>query len=311
MLCGPYDETLARAGLPRTRCPQPGIRDDDMGKQMRSEEPWVFNREEPCVTAAPPRRILVADDSPVNCLVARRLLQELGYQADIAATGARAEARHRQQPYDLILMDSQMAGMHGFAAAGRIRAIAMEAGRRVSMVACTTASSDEQRNACLAAGMDDVCMKPLHATQLRNLLVVWLPPRTPQEAGLRDTETRTELRLLASLFGSGFEEVVLMFQADTNSRLQALHEAAAAGNLPQIRKVAHALGGSCASMGGWRMAGLCRMLELHCHAGLCANHPEILVEIAREYTTFNMQAEHVLSNQRLGLPDEQETASRY
>jgi CheY-like chemotaxis protein len=311
MLCGPYDKTLARAGLPRTRCPQPGIRDDDMGKQMRSEEPCAFNREDPCVPAAPPRRILVADDSPVNCLVARRLLQELGYQADIAPTAAQAEARHQQQPYDLILMDSQMAGMHDFDATARIRAIAMEAGRRVPIIACTTASSDEQRNACLAAGMDDVCVKPLHAAQLRNLLALWLPPRTLQEAGRRDTETRAELRLLASLFGNGFEEVVLMFRTDTESRLQALHEAADAGNLIQMRKVAHALGGSCASMGGWRMAGLCRMLELQCHAGLCANCPQILAEIAKEYATFNMQAEHVLSDQRPGFPDEQGTASRY
>jgi CheY-like chemotaxis protein len=310
MLCGPYDETLARAGLPRTRCPQPGIR-DDMGKQMRSEEPCVFNRDDPCVPAAPLRRILVADDSPVNCLVARRLLQELGYHADIAATSAQAESRHRQQPYDLILMDSQMAGMHGFDAMARIRAIAMDAGRRVPIIACTTASSDEQRNACLAAGMDDVCVKPLHAAQLRSLLVLWLPPRTVQEASRRDTEIRAELRSLASLFGSGFEEVVLMFQADTESRLQTLHKAAEAGNLAQIRKVAHALGGSCASMGGWRMAGLCRMLELQCQAGLCANCSQVLVEIAKEYTTFNIQAEQVLSSQRPGFPDEQGTASRY
>ena len=66
-----------------------------------------------------------------------------------------------------------MAGPNGFAATGRIRA--MEKGRRVPIIACTTASSEEQRSACLNAGMDDVCVKPLHQTQLRNLLVLWLP----------------------------------------------------------------------------------------------------------------------------------------
>jgi hypothetical protein len=64
-------------------------------------------------------------------------------------------------------------------------------------------------------------------------------------------------------------------------------------------------------MGGWRMAGLCRMLELQCHAGLCANCPQILVEITKEYASFNMQVEHVLGIQELGFPDEQGTASRY
>ena len=55
------------------------------------------------------RRILVADDSPVNCLVAQRLLRDLGYVADIAASVGQVMERHCRQPFDLILMDSQMA----------------------------------------------------------------------------------------------------------------------------------------------------------------------------------------------------------
>jgi len=280
-----------------------------MGKQMRSEEPYVFSRGSFCVPAAAPRRILIADDSPVNCLVAQRLLHELGYRADIAATGAHAMARHREHPYDLILMDSQMAGMHGFDATARIRAT--EVGRRVPIIACTTASSDEQRSACLAAEMDDVCVKPLHAAQLRDLLLLWLPPRTPEELGRRDADTRAELRSLATLFGSGFNEVVLMFRADTETRLQALREAAEAGNLALVRKVAHALGGSCASMGGWRMAGLYRILELRCHAGSCANYPQILAEVAEEYAAFNVQAERVLNSWRMASPNEHPAPGRY
>lgn len=255
------------------------------------------------------RRILVADDSPVNCLVAQRLLCNLGYAADTAASGADANARHRKHPYDMILIDSQMALDHGFDLTTRLRA--MEKGRRVPIVACTTASSEEQRGACLNSGMDDVCVKPLQQVQLRNLLLVWLPPRTVEEASRRDAGTRAELRALAELFGSGFGEVVAMFAADTESRLQALHEAARVEDARQLHRLAHALGGSCASMSGWRMAGLCRLLDLKYQTGQSAGCARLLTDIGVEYRGFRLQLDHVLRCHLLAEPNEQEAASRY
>lgn len=261
------------------------------------------------IPGAVARRILVADDSPVNCLVAQRLLYNLGYPADIAATGANAMERHRKRPYDLILMDSQMAGANSFDATERIRA--MEKGRRVPIIACTTASSEEQRSACLSAGMDDVCVKPLQQTQLRNLLVLWLPPRTLEEASRRDAGTRAELRSLAGLFGDGFAEVVTMFRTDTDARLLALRAAADPGDVVQLRRVAHALGGSCASMGGWRMSGLCRVLELKCQAGHGAGCARLLADIANEYRSFTLQLDHVLRCQQFAGASEQASAGRH
>lgn len=260
------------------------------------------------VPGALARRILVADDSPVNCLVAQRLLHDIGYTADTAATGASAMERHRRRPYDLILMDSQMAGANGFDATTRIKA--MGHARPVPIIACTTASSEEQRSACLHAGMDDVCVKPLQQTQLRNLLMLWLPPRTLEEASRRDAGARAELHGLAGLFGDGFAEVVAMFKADTESRLLALRDAAAANDLVQLRRVAHALGGSCASMSGLRMAGLCRLLELRCQAGRGIGSAGLLTDIAGEYRSFRLQLEHVLRCQQLAGPHEQTAAGR-
>ena len=257
------------------------------------------------IPGAVARRILVADDSPVNCLVAQRLLYNLGYPADIAVTGANASERHRKRPYDLILIDSQMAGADGFDLTSRMRA--MQTARRVPIIACTTASSEEQRSACLRAGIDDVCVKPLQQAQLRNLLMLWLPPRTLEEASRRDAGTRAELLTLAGLFGDGFAEVVTMFRADTESRLLALRDA---GDVVQLRRVAHALGGSCASMGGWRMSGLCRVLELKCLAGQGAGCARLLADISNEYRTFTLQLDHVLRCQQLVGSNEQASAGR-
>ncbi len=261
------------------------------------------------IPGAVARRILVADDSPVNCLVAQRLLYNLGYPADIAATGAAALERHRRRPYDLILIDSQMASDNGFDATQRIRA--MEKGRRVPIIGCTTASSEEQRSACLNAGMDDVCVKPLQQIQLGKLLGLWLPPRTLEEGSRRDAVTRAELRSLASLFGDGFAEVVTMFRTDTESRLLALRAAADTGDIAQLRRVAHALGGSCASMSGWRMSGLCRVLELKCQAGQRAGFVRPLDDIANEYRSFTRQLDHVLRCQQFAGASEQASAARY
>jgi HPt (histidine-containing phosphotransfer) domain-containing protein len=188
---------------------------------------------------------------------------------------------------------------------------ATDPGRHVPIVACTTASSEEQRSACLLAGMDDVCVKPLHQLQLRTLLLVWLPPRTVEEASRRDAGTRAELASLADLFGSGFGEVVTLFAADTESRLQALHAAAMAGDAGQLHRLAHALSGSCASLGGWRMAGLCRLLESTYRSGQDAGRAGLLADIRNEYRGFRLQLEHVLRCQQLAMHHEQSAVIRY
>lgn len=255
------------------------------------------------------RRILIADDSPINCIVAQRMLHSLGFPAEMATSGDQALERHRKRPYDLILMDSQMAGMNGFEATTQIRAMRRHGG--VPLIACTTASSDEQRNACLRAGMDDVCVKPLQPVQLRNLLLLWLSPHTVEEASRRDAMTRSELLSLAGLFGAGFDEVVLTFRNDTEARLLALRQAAAGSDFHQLCKVAHALAGSCASIAGWRMAGLCRVLELKCQAGQRAGLTRLMAEIGKAYCSFNLQLDHVLRCQQLSQANEQSSPARY
>lgn len=255
------------------------------------------------------RRILIADDSPVNCMVAQRMLHSLGFASHTATTAEQALEQHRKRPYDLILMDSQMAGANGFEATARIRAAHRQG--TVPLIACTTASSDEQRSACIRAGMDDVCVKPLQPLQLRNLLLLWLAPHTVEEASRRDALTRAELLSLASLFGSGFEDVVLTFKNDTRQRLLALRRAAAGSDLRQLRKVAHALAGSCASIAGWRMAGLCRVLELKCQAGQRAGLTRLLADIGKAYHSFDLQIDHVLRCQQLSQANEHSAATRY
>jgi len=117
-----------------------------------------------------PLRILVAEDNPVNQLVAVRLLERMGYRADVASNGVEAlEAVHRQQ-YDVVLMDMQMPEMDGLEAARRITS-ACDVRERPRLIALTANALKEDRQACLDAGMDDYLTKPMRVDQLQAALL--------------------------------------------------------------------------------------------------------------------------------------------
>ena len=121
--------------------------------------------------------ILVAEDNDINALLARALLTRLGHRPAIAGNGEAAvdawsKARAAGTPYDLILMDVQMPGMDGLEATGRIRALeALDATQAPTRIVALTANAyTEDRDACLAAGMDGLLVKPLDRERLRDAL---------------------------------------------------------------------------------------------------------------------------------------------
>ena len=123
-------------------------------------------------TATRALSILVAEDNEINALLARSLLDRLGHRATVVADGARAcaewdMARAAGRPFDLVLMDVQMPTMDGIAAARQIRATeATTQGGRTPIIALTANTASEDRDACLAAGMDGFLTKPLDRDQL-------------------------------------------------------------------------------------------------------------------------------------------------
>lgn len=120
--------------------------------------------------------VLVAEDNDINALLARALLHRLGHQPDVAANGAAAveaylAAARAGAPYDLVLMDVHMPALDGMEAARRIRAAEAATGMpRTRIVALTANAFGEDRDACLAAGMDDFLVKPLDRDRLAEVL---------------------------------------------------------------------------------------------------------------------------------------------
>jgi signal transduction histidine kinase/ActR/RegA family two-component response regulator len=125
-----------------------------------------------------PLRVLVAEDNVINQKVTLAMLRRLGYRADLAANGLEAVESVRMIPYDVVFMDLQMPELDGLDAMRQIKS-EHAIGRRPRIVALTANAYDEDREASLAAGMDDYLSKPLQLDILAAALerVVQLPRR--------------------------------------------------------------------------------------------------------------------------------------
>ncbi|WP_422450574.1 response regulator [Endozoicomonas sp. ALB091] len=130
-------------------------------------------------------QILLVEDNMVNQKVATSMLKKIGLShIHIAEDGREAVNMSRHQTYDLVLMDCQMPEMSGYEATGLIRQREREQQLpRIPIIAMTANAMAEDREKCLAAGMDDYLSKPVKIDHLRERLAHWLIHDTPPQTG--------------------------------------------------------------------------------------------------------------------------------
>jgi CheY-like chemotaxis protein len=142
----------------------------------------------PVETKAAPTRfeanILVAEDNPVNQKVVTMMLRRFGITPTIAPDGEAAIDAFEGREYDLILMDIQMPKLNGHEVARQIRATEHARGTdgRIPILAMTAGVSQQDRDACVAAGMDDFISKPAQIGELEAALRRWLPAHATQRS---------------------------------------------------------------------------------------------------------------------------------
>ena len=215
-----------------------------------------------------PLRILLAEDNVVNQKLAIRLLEKLGYRADIAGNGLEALEALERQTYDLLLSDVQMPEMDGLEATRQILQ-RWPAGERPWIIAMTAEAMSGDRERCLAAGMNDYVAKPIRVDEL-----VAAIKRTPRRASGSSTRVadpspdglidEAVLARLADGTGGdeGFvSELIEQFVADAPRLVAAARAGLDAGDAGEVRRAAHTLKSNAATFGAHALAWRSRELE--------------------------------------------------
>jgi CheY-like chemotaxis protein/HPt (histidine-containing phosphotransfer) domain-containing protein len=240
--------------------------------------------------AATPRtsslRILLAEDNAVNQKVALRLLERLGYGADVVANGIEALEALERTTYDVVLMDVQMPELDGLEASRRIGE-RWPAEARPHIIAMTANALPEDREACFAAGMQDYVAKPIRPDELAEALRRARPIREAIGVSSGDGNgglDRAALDSLRELGGDEFvAEVIDTFLADAPVLLETLRTSLREGDADELRRAAHSLKSNGATLGAEGFSEACRALEQRAKERRLDGAGELVERVERAY----------------------------
>jgi two-component system sensor histidine kinase/response regulator len=219
-------------------------------------------------------RVLVVEDNPVNQMVAKGVLEDLGYEVVLAANGREGLAALDVNRFDAVLMDCHMPEMDGFEATRLLRDREGPADR-TPVIAMTAGVMAEDRERCQAAGMDAFVAKPIDVRHLQRTLGQWI--RTPAGLPRQRTEPAEPsgpthamlssprldiLRSLGPADGWGLlPKIVTAFLENSEAQRAELHAALEAHDHEGLGRVAHRLRGAAANLGAEPLADACAEVE--------------------------------------------------
>jgi len=241
-----------------------------------------------------PLRILLAEDNATNQKLALRLLQQMGYRADVAGNGLETIEALARQPYDVVLMDVQMPEMDGLEATRQICQRWMR-NERPRIIAMTANALQGDREMCLAAGMDDYIAKPIRVNELVGALSK-CPVWRQKEEAMTETNVIDPTVLDGLLASTGGDmaflaELMDTYFNDAPQLLAAMRGALADGNAEEFRRAAHSLKSNSASLGAMTLSALAKELEMMGRAGVLDGAADKLARVEAEYEQVKVALE--------------------
>jgi signal transduction histidine kinase/FixJ family two-component response regulator len=252
-----------------------------------------------------PMRILVVDDNTINQRVAVRILQQLGYQPEVAGNGREALNALDGKPFDFILMDVMMPELDGIEATRLLRKRQANPAyknyqSRIIVVAVTAHAMQGDREKCIAAGMDDYLSKPVRPKDVREKIEKWAgeiaapsltPSPNPTNAMNELTEAHAEAtpidmdRLLDLTDGSNdnLRELIEMYLKQTDKQFDQMKAAIGNNEADSLRRLAHSCAGSSATLGMTQMVPRLRELEKMGAANTLADANKVFAAATHEY----------------------------
>jgi GAF domain-containing protein/CheY-like chemotaxis protein/HPt (histidine-containing phosphotransfer) domain-containing protein len=238
-----------------------------------------------------PLRILLAEDNVVNQKLALRLLEQMGYRADLAANGLEAIDAVERQTYDVVLMDVQMPELDGFEASREI--VRRWPEHRPRIVAMTANAMQGDRELCEAAGMDDYVAKPIRVGELvaalercgaraeRVTRAASASAASPESGANIDGSVVEQLT--ATMGGAFVAELIDTFVEDGRQLIATLRKSHADSDLDAFRRAAHSLKSNSETLGVKTVAARARELETMARGGSLDGAGERLDPLASLY----------------------------
>jgi len=236
----------------------------------------------PSIPGPQARRVLLAEDNPVNQRLVVKILEKQGFQVVLAKNGREAVAAAERESFDIVLMDVQMPEMDGFEATSEIRRREQETGRHLPIIALTAHALKGDREACLEAGMDAYMTKPIRARDLLALILDLTQLTVPSPAAGEQAFDCQEL--LARLEGDHalLAELVDLFRTESPRMLSELRRSLAENDARGLESAAGAMGVSLSTFGAHAAVKVANELEVLGREDTLAEGTARLADLERE-----------------------------
>jgi len=213
-------------------------------------------------------RVLLVEDNPVSQSLGREMLRRRGLDVQTASNGLEAVEMATQGEFDIILMDVQMPDMDGYAATGHILQWERENGRRhTPIIALTAHALPQDRDRCLAAGMDDYLVKPYNQESLSDVIARWLSPSHEREEpdasslGPENVFDGDKLGEIRDMMGDNFPVLLGQFQDGLVEQMRSVESAVDACDVVKFREAVHRVKNNAGDLGASRLFDVACDLE--------------------------------------------------